>query len=104
MIRGSRATAVILPKLVFVCLKVASNVGSTFGLPGFRWLNALTKSVLNLPLRFSRQRKFLTREISQLFTPGPMMIPRPAVPKVVVAAANAAVLNHWAIVSGPLGL
>src|SRR4029453_12733479 len=107
MILGSRATLVTLPKFGFVCLNVPSGcvvkVGDKFGNPGLRWLNALTKSVLNRSLRFSRQRKFLTNEMSQLCTPGPITIPRPDVPKVVVAGANAAVLNHCAIVSGPSG-
>src|SRR5215813_13865286 len=107
MTLGSRPKAVILPKLAFVCLNVPSacfvKVAETFGFPGFRWLNALIKSVLNRSRKFSRHRKFLTREISQLCTPGPIIIPRPDVPKVVVAGEKAAVLNHCVIVSGPFG-
>src|SRR5215510_13217665 len=107
MTLGSRATAVILLKLAFVCLNVPSacfvKVAAVVGFAGFRWLNALIKSVLNRTRKFSCHRKFLTREMSQLCTPGPIIIPRPDVPKVVVAGENAAVLNHCAIVSGPSG-
>src|SRR5580704_11375676 len=83
------------------------------GIPKFVWLKALNSSPLNSTVILSLMRVFFMKAISQFWTPGPIKILRPEVPKRGVPSAKACartavvkqlVLNHSEIVFGPVPL